>query len=402
MWEENLALGTWVHAMRQYKRKGKLSEERMSRLDDLGFSWRIHSNGGDADDEEVEREEVPRSRGRSKSLEADTSEEMWEESYNELVEYKKRFGHCRVPKKWEENPQLGSWVSHLRERKKAGKLDEEQVAELDRLNFTWNFQTQWEMTWEERFEQLKNFKEIHGSCAVSKNDPAHKTLYQWIHDVRGNRRRGRLAGDRIKRLNEIGFIWNPANNPGSSLAQSRRKRGRTRKTDGEEEDEEAVMDTGLWGATIVDLEETETDTDTETAPEDGEDDHDKEGGDYLTEQGDEAEDGAEEGDVEEQEQEGEIEGEIEGIEGMEVGAIEQHAESEPVIGLNGYGRDEHIKSEDGTEDPPDFQLGSDMELEEGSGCEEGQEGKEEDDDHATDSEKEVNDGGDEHDTDAEE
>jgi len=30
-----------------------------------------------------------------------------------------RFGHCRVPKKWEENPQLGSWVSHLRERKKA-------------------------------------------------------------------------------------------------------------------------------------------------------------------------------------------------------------------------------------------------------------------------------------------
>lgn len=118
MWEENLALGTWVyfpsafhhdcalvlasgvfffaphkpsHAMRQYKRKGKLSEERMSRLDDLGFSWRIHSNGGDADDEEVEREEVPRSRGRSKSLEADTSEEMWEESYNELVEYKKRY-----------------------------------------------------------------------------------------------------------------------------------------------------------------------------------------------------------------------------------------------------------------------------------------------------------------------
>ena len=67
---------------------------------------------------------------------------------------------------------------------------------------------------------------------------AFKTLYQWVHDVRGNRRRGKLAADRVRRLDELGFVWNPSNPnaptvpvPTGNFLTVKRKRGRPRKAD---------------------------------------------------------------------------------------------------------------------------------------------------------------------------
>jgi hypothetical protein len=108
MWDENLALGTWVHAMRQYKRKGKLSEERTQKLEELDFTWRIHSGASETgedeelevdDDDDEEEQHQPaaaakvtptRPKGRRKSAETEINDEIWEERYNDLVEYWKR------------------------------------------------------------------------------------------------------------------------------------------------------------------------------------------------------------------------------------------------------------------------------------------------------------------------
>lgn len=133
-------------------------------------------------------------------------------------------------------------------------MSKDKTARLDKLGFTWNFQTQWEQTWEERFEQLRQYKELHGTCVVAKSDlgillsarlqhtlinqiyTANRTLYQWAHDLRGNRRRGKLSAERIKRLDELGFVWAPAGSlppPPVGLlgAPVKRKRGRPRKAD---------------------------------------------------------------------------------------------------------------------------------------------------------------------------
>lgn len=369
MWDENLALGTWVHAMRQYKRKGKLSEERTQKLEELDFTWRIHSGASETgedeelevdDDDDEEEQHQPaaaakvtptRPKGRRKSAETEINDEIWEERYNDLVEYWKRFGHSKVPKKWEENPGLGAWVAQMRERKRAGKLDEEKVARLDKLDFTWNFQTQWEKTWEDRFEQLKKYKETTGTCSISKTDPAFKTLYQWVHDVRGNRRRGKLAADRVRRLDELGFVWNPSNPnaptvpvPAGNFLTVKRKRGRPRKADVEA----ALLEANLWGMRVVEMEEIESDSDTETAEGEEEDDDDEDDGfDHFAEEDEEEADG-EEGEERDEagEQEGQDDGEGEGEEEVEGHQQQQQQQQQQ----NGHHLREEVEPEEEEEE----------------------------------------------------
>lgn len=77
--------------MRQYKRKGKLSEERTKKLEDIGFVWRI--NRGD-DDEPPPDKTTRSTRVRKRSVDTDFSDDVWEEKFNDLVEFQKRYIFC--------------------------------------------------------------------------------------------------------------------------------------------------------------------------------------------------------------------------------------------------------------------------------------------------------------------
>jgi murein L,D-transpeptidase YcbB/YkuD len=63
----------------------------------------------------------------------------WSRRYEELKEYKEKFGDCNVPKKWTENQKLLAWVTKQRTQYKlysAGKesnLTEEKVDKLTEL-----------------------------------------------------------------------------------------------------------------------------------------------------------------------------------------------------------------------------------------------------------------------------
>ncbi len=103
-WSENPQLGTWVSTQRKTFKKGKLGEERVVRLEALGFEWDL--------------------------LTAD-----WEEMFQALVAFKENQGHCGVPAKWSENPELGRWVSRQRQAFRKGKLSEERVVRLEALGF---------------------------------------------------------------------------------------------------------------------------------------------------------------------------------------------------------------------------------------------------------------------------
>mmetsp|Transcript_58038 Transcript_58038/g.184427 ORF Transcript_58038/g.184427 Transcript_58038/m.184427 type:complete len:517 (+) Transcript_58038:730-2280(+) len=73
-WPSNPALGEWTRCQRSMRQQGSLSPDREARLATAGFSWEIQ----------------PR---RS----------PWEKRFDELVTFRERFGHARVPPGWGED-----------------------------------------------------------------------------------------------------------------------------------------------------------------------------------------------------------------------------------------------------------------------------------------------------------
>ena len=61
----------------------------------------------------------------------------WDERFQQLVEYKEQNGHCRVPRRYKDNQQLGDWVNNQRQRYKKNKLLPEQIKSLEGIGFVW-------------------------------------------------------------------------------------------------------------------------------------------------------------------------------------------------------------------------------------------------------------------------
>jgi len=174
-WPDNPGLAYWVTHQRVFWKQGKLSEDRIQRLDEIGFIW-------------------------------DPQESVWEEMFSALVDFKKTHGHCKVPKRWPENPKLGHWVVAQRQQKRKGLLSEERIRILNELGFIWDGK---ESIWQEMFSALVDFKKTHGHCDVRLNRPKKRKLDTWVAEQRRELKMGQLTEDRIQRLDEIGFIWDP-------------------------------------------------------------------------------------------------------------------------------------------------------------------------------------------------
>ncbi|WP_257616910.1 helicase associated domain-containing protein, partial [Chlamydia suis] len=170
---ENLDLGSWVSTQRYAFKKGKLSEDRIERLEEIGFVW-------------------------------DVFEEVWEKNFLELKRFQEERGHCKVPRGYPENPDLGPWVSNQRVDFKKGDLSEDKIARLEEIGFVWRVL---EEAWEENFLELKRFREEHGHCKVPQRYPQNPQLASWVRRQRSDFKKGKLAEDKIARLEEIGFVW---------------------------------------------------------------------------------------------------------------------------------------------------------------------------------------------------
>jgi hypothetical protein len=102
----NQTLGKWVGVQRTKQSKGRLSQERIQRLDDLGFVWNPYTAA-------------------------------WEEMFAALKDYQSQHGHCNVPARWTQNPSLGMWAHTQRKTKNKGALSEQRTRRLEALGFEW-------------------------------------------------------------------------------------------------------------------------------------------------------------------------------------------------------------------------------------------------------------------------
>jgi hypothetical protein len=171
----NPALGHWVVNVRCARRRGRLAEERIRRLDALAFAWEG-------------RPAVP---------------VAWKQRIDELRAFQEQHGHCHVPQGYPANIALSRWVANVRHRKKRGRLDKETVRCLDALGFSWTPRE----TWVQRIRALKAFKKVHGHCNVPMRYPPDPVLGHWVNGVRQRRKLGTIAEDKIRLLDALGFSW---------------------------------------------------------------------------------------------------------------------------------------------------------------------------------------------------
>jgi superfamily II DNA or RNA helicase len=176
--EGTFKLAMWVGHQRA--KQDTMPAERKKQLDDIGFVW-------------------------------DPFESAWEEGFAALTTFKAREGHCNVPAHHVEGPfKLGSWINARRMWR--DRMPAARRQRLDAIGFVWNVL---ESAWEEGFAALTLFKAREGHCIVPVGHVEGTfKLGQWI-DVQRQRRdivsaeRRKVSAERRKRLDDIGFVWEP-------------------------------------------------------------------------------------------------------------------------------------------------------------------------------------------------
>ena len=69
--------------------------------------------------------------------------------------------------------------------------------------------------WNQRLEELKEYKEKHGNCNVPRGYSANKPLGEWVrtqrkqYRLKQEGRKSTMTKARIDQLNAIGFVWTP-------------------------------------------------------------------------------------------------------------------------------------------------------------------------------------------------
>jgi hypothetical protein len=187
-------LGSWVNLQRveyQKKQRGKktsqMTEDRMKKLNKLGFVW-------------------------------DMYEAAWTIRYEELVKYKGKHGDCIVPRLHKEYPKLGEWVKNQKKeyRKKSRRMTESRIADLGVLGFEWEgarhfYWDVYEAAWTERYEELVKYKGKYGDCIVPRLYKEYPKLGEWVSTQR-KLYRGKSSPEinhrvRFDKLEALGFAW---------------------------------------------------------------------------------------------------------------------------------------------------------------------------------------------------
>ena len=205
---ENSALTTWINNQRIEYRKlqatdtCKLSASQVQKLNDVGFKFTVKRNYA-----------------------------SWEHRMGELKAFNEAHGHARVPVN---HPTLGSWVHDQRRDYKRyiqndpkTKMTQERLQQLLDIGFIFEVAKKSQQydarsnskSWDERFDELKEFKETFGHTIVPQHYP---NLGWWVNTQRKEHRKlktgkkASLTVERCLKLTEIGFVFDASNKRGST------------------------------------------------------------------------------------------------------------------------------------------------------------------------------------------
>lgn len=198
-----VALGAWVSTQRVFYRKNKLKPQRREKLESIGFHW------------------VPKGRPRKPPSPFGKIEQMWQDKFKVLCEYKDQIGDTLVTQGYKGTLpngvefDLGMFVKLQREKFRDGLLRDDHYKKLNQIGFVftidfYNAETsKHQQLWDNMFERLCGYKRVHGNCEVPTQYDEDQELGTWTANQRKLYRQGRIEENRFQRLDKIGFAWSP-------------------------------------------------------------------------------------------------------------------------------------------------------------------------------------------------
>jgi len=190
---ETSELGMWCSWQRNNKAKGTLSNDKIRRLSDAGFSW------------------TP-------------LDEKWEVRFNEYSQFAKLTGKSNFTetdkKEFPQFAKLFYWcrIQKILYNRNANKYSAERYERLTKEGFSFDINSDEDnINWLKNYEKLKAFKDKNGHCSVSQTDkdPELRRLGKWVNTQRtlykGRMSNGRfitILPERVEMLEKLGMIWN--------------------------------------------------------------------------------------------------------------------------------------------------------------------------------------------------
>ena len=168
----NPQLQRWTKWQRGLFYAGKLSPERMARLNEIRFPWNIQ-------------------------------ESYWMKMYEALSEFRNQYGHTQVPHQWAPNLQLAAWVYRMKATK--SELSAQKVELLNLIGFDWHVNRKTVVAWEGMYERLLKFKLEFGHTRVPVKWAPDPKLGKWVSRMR--QEKDKLLPERVALLNKIDFDW---------------------------------------------------------------------------------------------------------------------------------------------------------------------------------------------------
>jgi hypothetical protein len=121
------------------------------------------------------------------------STHLWDENFNKLSQFWEENQHCKVI------GELKCWLRYQQKAHASGGLTEDQEERLESLGVQWR--TTREETWEERYNELVAYKQMHGHCNVPRHEGSGSGL--WLTAQRQAYKKGNLTEERHKRLEAL-------------------------------------------------------------------------------------------------------------------------------------------------------------------------------------------------------
>lgn len=152
-------------------------------------------------------------------------EQQWMLKYNLAKQYYNQNNNLLIPKRFViDGINLGDWIQKQRKQYKEGKLSQNRINLLNKINMQWKVNPtieEQDREWNEMYSIAQNFFNEHKHLLISRRTVINEaSIGFWIFEQRKRYKRKTLSKEKIALLNEINMVWELENKNQTKQLQS--------------------------------------------------------------------------------------------------------------------------------------------------------------------------------------